>query len=93
MLTLGNGEIFQAIISDMYEKGYTLFYKLLNAKDYGVPQYRERVIIVGFRNDLGVTHFDFPEKHDKIVTLKEALQVCLNHHQKIFVMHHIVPDI
>lgn len=73
MLTLGNGEIFQAIISDMYEKGYTLFYKLLNAKDYGVPQYRERVIIVGFRNDLGVTHFDFPEKHDKIVTLKEAL--------------------
>jgi len=73
MLTLGDGEIFQAIISDMYEKGYTLFYKLLNAKDYSVPQYRERVIIVGFRNDLGVTHFDFPEKHDKIVTLGEAL--------------------
>jgi len=73
MLTLGDGKIFEAIISDMYEKGYTLFYKLLNAKDYSVPQNRERVIIVGFRNDLGVTHFDFPEKHKKIVTLREAL--------------------
>lgn len=73
MLTLGNGEIFKAIISDMDKKGYTLFYKLLNAKDYSVPQNRERVIIVGFRNDLGITEFTFPEKHDKIVTLREAL--------------------
>ena len=73
MFTLGGGEIFEAIISDMYERGYTLFHKLLNAKDYGVPQNRERVIIVGFRNDLCVADFEFPEKHDKIVTLGEAL--------------------
>lgn len=73
MFTLGNGEIFEAIISDMYERGYTLFYQLLNAKDYGVPQNRERVIIVGFRNDLNVTEFKFPEKNDKIITLGEAL--------------------
>lgn len=73
MLTLGSGEVFETIISDMYTRGYTLFYKLLNAKDYGVPQNRERVIIVGFRNDLNVEEFKFPEKHKKIVTLKEAL--------------------
>lgn len=73
MLTLGDGEIFEAIKQDMYTKGYTLFYKLLNACDYGVPQDRERIIIVGFRNDLKVTDFDFPKKHDKIVTLMEAL--------------------
>ncbi|QQY79257.1 DNA (cytosine-5)-methyltransferase 1 [Keratinibaculum paraultunense] len=73
MLTLGDGKIFEAIISDIYKKGYTLFYKLLNAKDYSVPQNRERVIIVGFRNDLGITKFNFPKKHEKIVTLREAL--------------------
>lgn len=73
MLTLGDGEIFEAIKQDMYTKGYTLFYKLLNACDYGVPQDRERIIIVGFRNDLKVTDFEFPKKHDKIVTLREAL--------------------
>lgn len=73
MLTLGDGEIFEAIKQDMYTKGYTLFYKLLNACDYGVPQDRERIIIVGFRNDLKVTDFEFPKKHDEIVTLREAL--------------------
>lgn len=39
--------------------GYEVKYKLLNAADYGVPQRRERVVIVGIRSDLGVT-WDFP---------------------------------
>lgn len=42
--------------------GYTLHWKLLNASDYGVPQLRPRVVIVGIRNDeVGV--FTFPEPH------------------------------
>lgn len=73
MLTLGNGEIFEAIIKDMHNKGYTLFYKIVNAKDYSVPQHRERIIIVGFRNDLNLYNFEFPKNHNKIVTLREAL--------------------
>lgn len=73
MLTLGGGEIFEAIKNDMYERGYTIFYQLLNAKDFGIPQSRERVIIVGFRNDLNVADFNFSKKQDKIVTLKEAI--------------------
>jgi DNA (cytosine-5)-methyltransferase 1 len=39
---------------------YNVNYKLLNAADYGVPQKRERVFIVGIRSDLGAT-FEFPE--------------------------------
>ena len=73
LLTLGGGSIFEAIVEDFKSKGYKIFSKLLNAEDYGVPQSRERVIIVGFRNDLNVEEFKFPEKHKKIVTLKEAL--------------------
>lgn len=73
MLTLGDGEIFEAIKSDMYSKGYTLFYKLLNAKDYGVPQDRQRIVIVGFRNDLGINNFEFPKPLPNRVTLRDAL--------------------
>lgn len=35
--------------------------QILNAKNFGVPQNRERIFIVGFRNDLGVTEFDYPK--------------------------------
>lgn len=73
MLTLGNGEIFKAIKQDMYSKGYTLFYELLNASNYGVPQDRQRVIIIGFRNDLGIKEFQFPKPLPYKVTLKDAL--------------------
>ncbi|MDR7855006.1 DNA cytosine methyltransferase [Tissierella sp.] len=73
ILTLGEGTIFEAIVEDFKGKGYKIFPKLLNAKDYSVPQSRERVILIGFRNDLGVTEFEFPEKHDRIIDLREAL--------------------
>lgn len=42
------------------EAGYSVVFRLLNAADYGVPQKRERVMIVGFRNDLNI-HWSFPE--------------------------------
>ena len=41
---------------------YNVVYRLLNAADYGVPQRRERVFLVGFRSDLGV-HWSFPEQN------------------------------
>lgn len=74
MLTLGHGKIFEAIKEDMHTKGYTLFCDLLNASDYGVPQDRERVIIIGFRNDLNVRSFDFPKPLTQKVNLQKALK-------------------
>ena len=59
LMTLHKGEIFERICEAFEDAGYTLSYKLLNAADYGVPQKRERVIVVGFRNDLGIK-FEFP---------------------------------
>ena len=52
MMTLHKGQIFERIIKAFEEVGYTTYTKLFNAADYGVPQRRERVIIVGIRNDL-----------------------------------------
>jgi DNA (cytosine-5)-methyltransferase 1 len=40
---------------------YDLAYRLVNAADYGVPQVRWRVFVVGFRRDLGITGWEFPE--------------------------------
>lgn len=74
IFTLGNGEIFEAIVEDFKSKGYRVFYQLLNASDYGVPQDRERVILVGFRKDLGIERFDYPEVLAQKVTLYDALK-------------------
>ena len=47
------------ILQEFENSGYDVKYTVLNAADYGVPQKRERVIIVGFRKDLGID-FTFP---------------------------------
>ncbi len=59
MLTLGNGEVFKQIYEDFQAAGYKIHYKLLNACDYGVAEIRERVILVGIRNDLNDS-FKYP---------------------------------
>lgn len=53
-------------------KGYDVFIKMLNAKDYNVPQDRKRVFYVGFRHDLNVD-FQFPPPSNKKITLQEAI--------------------
>ena len=73
LLTMGGGQIIDAIVADFAECGYDVFYKLINAKNFGVPQDRERVIIVGFRKDLGVTNFELPESNGETMTLREAI--------------------
>lgn len=73
LLTMGNGLIMDAIVAEFAECGYDVHYQLLNAKNYRVPEDRERVIIVGFRRDLGLTEYTFPEPAQRIVTLREAL--------------------
>ena len=48
--------------------------KIINAKDFGVPQNRERIFIVGFRKDLGVENFAYPEPTNKDAVLKDILE-------------------
>ena len=54
------GKTLEVIVNTLEKDlGYTVFYKVLNAKDYGLAQMRERIYIVGFRGDCG-GGFDFP---------------------------------
>ena len=57
-------------MSDFSLYGYNVSYKLYLAADYGVPQMRERVFIVGVK---GNRHFQHPEPHGRHMTAREAL--------------------
>lgn len=74
LMTLKGGSIFKRVREAFEDAGYTLSYKLVNAANYGVPQKRERVILVGIRNDLGKTYV-FPSETtaDKWVPLSVAV--------------------
>ena len=61
ILSLGNGEVIKQIISDFQEIGYSISVTLVNMADYGVPQTRQRVIIIG-QNHSGLNgEFQFPK--------------------------------
>lgn len=60
ILSIGKGEVIKQIIKEFEDVGYRVDCKLLNAADFGVPQTRQRVIIVGVRDDLDIC-FTFPD--------------------------------
>lgn len=62
ILSNDNGETWKTITGIFEDLGYDWKYEILNAKDFGIPQNRERVFVVGFRKDLNVNNFAFPQK-------------------------------
>jgi DNA (cytosine-5)-methyltransferase 1 len=65
-------DAFEKILESFSSLGYNVTYSLLNANDYGVPQDRQRVIIVGYRTDFGMS-FTPPKKEDYKPTLRDAI--------------------
>lgn len=57
-----NGKTFKVIHEMLIKMGYSVNHKIVNASDYGLPQHRPRVFIIGFKEDSLLTGFDFPEK-------------------------------
>lgn len=75
ILSMDKGRLFQQVQAEFEQLGYFLKYKVMNAVDYGVPQQRERVILVGIK---GENRFEFPDPtHGKglkpYVMLKDAI--------------------
>ncbi len=60
-------------ISNKSKKDYKVKWKILNSVNYGIPQQRRRIFIVGVRNDLE-KEFDFPIKDEEIISIKEAIK-------------------
>lgn len=77
LLSMQNGQVVKTIVEEFSNAGscgYNVEYKILRASDYGVPQNRERVILIGFRKDLNIlpVHPE-PIFQDHFVTVDEAI--------------------
>jgi DNA (cytosine-5)-methyltransferase 1 len=64
---------FDSYITKMEEFGYTSYWQVMNAKDYGIPQNRERVFTVSIRKDID-QGFEFPNKQELKLRLKDMLE-------------------
>lgn len=65
---------FELVLSSLEEAGYNNYWKILNSKDFGIPQQRERVFIVSIRKDLDNHIFEFPQPFELKLKLKDMLE-------------------
>jgi len=71
LVTHDKGRTFKVIIDKLENLGYTVYYKVLNTIDYGLPQLRKRIYIVGFKDNI---HFQFPKPTNEKILLSEILE-------------------
>lgn len=78
LLSMKNGAVIEMILDDFRSLGYKVDFKILNSADFGVPQFRERIIIIG--NRLGLenkfpkpTHSNFNNKLNPYISTKDAI--------------------
>ena len=72
ILTPRHRQEFMKLLRKFQKIGYNISFKLLNARDYGIPQERKRVFVIGYRDDLD-KKFEFPKKQKKRLTLRDAI--------------------
>lgn len=68
------GNTFKIIKKSFEEIGYKVYTQILNSKDFGVPQNRERIYIVCFRNDIDSSSFHFPEGTKKSICIRDIME-------------------
>ena len=73
LLSMKKGELFSYICENFEKLGYKIYHKILNAADFGVPQIRQRVIVVGIRREFS-KDFTFPQAtHKYFISLEQAI--------------------
>lgn len=68
------GRTFKIIRKTFEEIGYKVFPEILNSKNFGVPQNRERIYIVAFRKDIAPKEFIFPQMIDNTKKIKDIIE-------------------
>ena len=65
------GATFNVISTVLKNLNYNIYYKVLNAKNFGLPQNRERIAIVCIREDIDSGKFKFPKEYDNFITISD----------------------
>ena len=65
---------FKLFTNELKEYGYNVYWKVLNAKDYGIPQNRERVYLIFIKKEFDNGKFKYPEPFDNGIRLKDILE-------------------
>lgn len=73
LLNHDNGKTWKVVKSVFYSLGYDLYFQIMNSKDYGIPQHRERIFVVGFHTP-PINDFQFPEKIELEHTMQDFLE-------------------
>lgn len=79
---------FQIVLESLEQAGYNNYWKVLNAKDFGIPQSRERVFIVSIRKDIDTGFFQFQEGFPLELRMKDMLEVGVD--EKYYIKKEIV---
>lgn len=67
------GRTFKVIKNTLRSIGYNVYYEILNASKFGVPQARKRIYIVAIRKDIDNHNFKFPQETNELISIKEVL--------------------
>jgi DNA (cytosine-5)-methyltransferase 1 len=71
LLSHDSGKTWNILSSEFRKLGYTVYESVLNAKDYGIPQNRERLFVVGFKEE---RNFEFPDPIELLITMQDFLE-------------------
>ena len=71
LTSINKGETLKLMIKELEKREYNVYYKVLNSKDFNVPQKRKRLIIIGTIMNV---KFEYPEPNQNILTMKDALK-------------------
>lgn len=71
LLSNNKGKTWEIIEKEFKDLGYDIHYKVMNSRDYGIPQNRERLFVVGFKDSV---NFEFPQKINLELTMQDFLE-------------------
>lgn len=77
MLNHDGGRTWETVLNTFKELNYKIYIKsnpILNARDYGIPQNRPRIFVIGIRNDLNTSSFEFPREIQLKTSVKDYLE-------------------